>query len=455
VRAELAAVRAAREKLEQPTAKAASDPKKGAGTDAEGLRNSLQQERDRSKRIESELAAARHDVETQAASAGKASDELSRLKQTAESAAAELNGSLQQERKRVENLTQDLAAARRDVAKQAAMAARASDDATRLKQAAEDTAAGLQRDLQQEHDRTQALTQDLAAARRDLEANTALANKANAEIVRQKQAAESDSAKLKQSLQQEHDRAEALAESLSMARAAIYAAEARTRALSDQPATGPKQAAQADRMELRKSLQEARDRIAALEHDLADARRDTATQAAIKTKAVAESERLKQLVEQSAAERTRLMRQKPERPGRPEAALALARSVKDEPVLVPVARRTSDKSTDTPAKPAAGQAAPGARNPGDATEVARLVARASVLLGQGNIGATRIVLERAAEMGSAEASFALAETYDPRILPKWGAYGTRGDTAKARDLYARAGAAGIKGTKERIDALPR
>jgi hypothetical protein len=285
---------------------------------------------------------------------------------------------------------------------------------------------------------------------------------ANAEIVRQKQAAESDSARLKQSLRQEHDRAEALAESLSMARAAVYADEVRTRALSDQPATGPKQAAQADRMELRKSLQEARDRIAALEHDLADARRDVATQATIKTKAVAESERLKQLADQAAAERTRLMRKKPEKPGRPEASFALARSVKDEPALVAVARRTSDKSTDTPAKPvvtpakpAAGQPAPGARNPVAATEVAKLVARASVLLGQGNIGATRIVLERAAEMGSAEASFSLAETYDPRILPKWGAYGTRGDAAKARDLYAKAGAAGIKGTKERIDALPR
>ena len=37
------------------------------------------------------------------------------------------------------------------------------------------------------------------------------------------------------------------------------------------------------------------------------------------------------------------------------------------------------------------------------------MARASALLAQGNIGAARIVLERAAETGSAEASFALAE----------------------------------------------
>jgi len=38
-----------------------------------------------------------------------------------------------------------------------------------------------------------------------------------------------------------------------------------------------------------------------------------------------------------------------------------------------------------------------------------LLARASALLGQGNIGAARTVLERAVETGSAQASFMLAE----------------------------------------------
>jgi hypothetical protein len=94
-------------------------------------------------------------------------------------------------------------------------------------------------------------------------------------------------------------------------------------------------------------------------------------------------------------------------------------------------------------------------NPEDAAEVARLVARASVLLGQGDIGSARIVLERAAETGNAQASFTLAETYDPLILPKWGTYGTRGDATKARDLYARAEAGGIKEAKARFDALRR
>jgi len=86
-------------------------------------------------------------------------------------------------------------------------------------------------------------------------------------------------------------------------------------------------------------------------------------------------------------------------------------------------------------------------------EATRLIARARALLGQGNIGAARIVLERAAETGSAQASFTLAETYDPVILSTWGSYGTRGDTTKARELYAKAHAGGIRDAKDRLERL--
>ncbi len=86
-------------------------------------------------------------------------------------------------------------------------------------------------------------------------------------------------------------------------------------------------------------------------------------------------------------------------------------------------------------------------------EAAKLIARARVLLGQGNIGAARIVLERAAESGNAQASFMLAETYDPVILSAWGTYGTRGEAAKAREHYAKAHAGGIREAKDRLDAL--
>jgi len=58
-------------------------------------------------------------------------------------------------------------------------------------------------------------------------------------------------------------------------------------------------------------------------------------------------------------------------------------------------------------------------------------------------------------MGSAQASFALAETYDPLILAKWKTQGTRGDASKAQGLYARADAAGIQEAKARLEALRR
>ena len=86
-------------------------------------------------------------------------------------------------------------------------------------------------------------------------------------------------------------------------------------------------------------------------------------------------------------------------------------------------------------------------------EAAKLMARAKELLDQGNVSAARRVLERAAETGSALASFTLAKTYDPIILSKWGTYGTRGDAAKARELYAKAHAGGIREAKDRSEAL--
>jgi ABC-type transporter Mla subunit MlaD len=80
----------------------------------------------------------------------------------------------------------------------------------------------------------------------------------------------------------------------------------------------------------------------------------------------------------------------------------------------------------------------------------RLMSRASLLLSQGDIGAARVVLERAAETGNARALFALAETFDPVVLSAWGALGTRGDAARAQELYAKALAGGVQEAKSRL-----
>jgi hypothetical protein len=85
--------------------------------------------------------------------------------------------------------------------------------------------------------------------------------------------------------------------------------------------------------------------------------------------------------------------------------------------------------------------------------LAQLLTRANLFLAQGDISSARVVLERAVEMGSAEAGFRLAETYDPRVLASWRTLGTRGDPARARELYERAYAEGIQQAKDRMNAL--
>jgi hypothetical protein len=490
--------------------------KQAAESDAAELKKSLQQERERAERLQQDLAAARRDIETQTALATKANDDTTQLKQAAESGAAELKElkkSLQQERERAERLQQDLAAARRDVETQTALAIEASDEAGQLKQVAENGSSGelkrslqkeheraeslaqelsmarteiyayeaqartaseqatdakqatestaeLRKSLQQERERAERLEQDLVAARGDVETQKALAIKASDEAGQLKQVAENGSAELKRSLQKEHERAESLAQDLSMARTEIYAYEAQARKASEQ-AADLKQAAESGAAELRSSLQQERERAERLEQDLAAARRDVEMRAVLAVKAVAEAVRLKQAADDSSVEFRRSFQEERDRAARLERELTSERNKKDVPAVTTAGQVTRDEKLDAEAtKPVAADQVTVAEArgeaqlaPEDAAQVARLAARASVLLGQGNIGSARMVLERAAEMGSAQASFTLAETYDPLILPKWGTYGTRGDAAKARDLYAKAQARGIKEATERLDAL--
>jgi hypothetical protein len=254
-----------------------------------------------------------------------------------------------------------------------------------------------------------------------------------------------------------------LEQGLSIARTRIYAYEAQASKASEEQAQ-LRRAAEGGAPALRKSAQEQHDRADRLERDLASARRDVETQTTLAAKAGEEATRLKQLAEQDSAELRRSLQQERDRAEGLERDLQFARHMKDAPVapgVVTVGETAPDKRFEAQAKPTADQVTVADAlgepqpNPEDAAEVARLVALASVLLGRGDIGAARIVLERAAETGSAQASFTLAETYDPLILPKWGTYGTRGDATKARALYAKAEAGGIKQAKQRFDALRR
>jgi hypothetical protein len=83
----------------------------------------------------------------------------------------------------------------------------------------------------------------------------------------------------------------------------------------------------------------------------------------------------------------------------------------------------------------------------------RLMLRAQQLREQGDIAAARIVLESGADSGHGPALFQLAETYDPHTLSVWRTFGTKGDSAKARELYLKAEEAGVAEATERLERL--
>jgi hypothetical protein len=413
------------------------------------LHKSLQQERERSARLEQDLAVARREVETQTVLA-KASEEASRLKQAGESSEAELQKFLQQERERSARLEQDLAAARREVEAQTALAAKAGEEASRLKQASESSEAELQKSLQQERERSARLEQqDLAAARRDVETQTVLAAKVTKEVLRTKLAAEADAAELRQSMQKERERADALAHDLSMTRSALYAYEAHARKVEDEAAE-LRQAAASGTLSLRESAQDGRDQARRPEQDLVTARRGLDTRVASAARASEEVARTSQAAERDSAS----LRSSPQQE-RPQVE-----QLEPAPNAVTVGSIARDRQTENAKSiadwsPAAGVRSDAQPNSKKPAVGAALLARASALLRQGDISAARIVLERAVEMGSVQASFSLAETYDPLILAKWRTLGTRGDAVRAQDLYAKADAAGMKEAKARIEALRR
>src|SRR5262249_12869292 len=188
----------------------ASPAKQPANAGLVELQNSLELERDRASKLEQELATARRDVETQTALAEKAGAEASQLRKTADAGTADLRTWLQQEGARASKLDKDLATARGDVKTQTALMEKAGAEASQLKKTADAATTDLQKSLQQERDRASKLEQDLAAARRDVKTQTALARKAGAEASQLKKTADAGTADLQNSLQQERDRASKL-----------------------------------------------------------------------------------------------------------------------------------------------------------------------------------------------------------------------------------------------------
>src|SRR6202171_3879547 len=410
-------------------------------------RHALEEEHAHSAALASELATARGEIEANVALLKKARDDAAQFKQIAERTTAEL----QQERESAKASSNELAIARREIETNAALLNKARDDAAQFKQTAESTTA----ELQQERESAKASSNELAIARREIETNAALLNKARDDAAQFKQTAESTTAEL----QQARDRAEASSRELEIARPEIETNvalnKARDYAAQVEQTVGEKTTAE---------LQQERNRAEASSRELEIARREIETNAALLNKVRDDAAQFKQAAESATAELRQSLQQEHDKA---EALASKLASARQEALAADLEsmRHTIDgraaperaaNSQIVQVKQAAEAAASEQPAPevsqGD-PEAAKLMVRARALLGQGNIGAARIVLERAAETGNAQASFMLAETYDPVILSAWGTYGTRGEATKAREFYAKAHAGGIQEAKDRFNAL--
>ena len=87
------------------------------------------------------------------------------------------------------------------------------------------------------------------------------------------------------------------------------------------------------------------------------------------------------------------------------------------------------------------------------SDMAPMIKRARDHIDRGDIAGARLLLERAAAGSDPSALMALAETYDPSMLAKWGARGLKADAGKARALYQRAAESGIAEARARVLAV--
>jgi hypothetical protein len=89
----------------------------------------------------------------------------------------------------------------------------------------------------------------------------------------------------------------------------------------------------------------------------------------------------------------------------------------------------------------------------DPEEVAAALKRAVALIASRDIAAARLVLQRVASDGDAQAAVTLAETYDPAILERLGVYGMAPDVAMARHWYEVAQKLGSAEAGQRLAVL--
>jgi hypothetical protein len=382
----------------------------------------LKQEQDKAEKLGVELATARREGEAQAAILRSARDEATRIKEASARATDELRQALQQAQDKAEKLAGELAMTRQEVEAQTAAAQSANDEARRAADRGKRSVEEQSRALRETQGKAEKLASELAAARQEVQSQQFAASLAKDQAVGVKEAAERSVGDQRRALQQERNKTEKLTAELDEARSNL---EAQTKAKATEEAARD-------------------DQLAALRQELQTARAEATV-----ARELLEAERTRtQRVEQQL---TSIQESTGPRASRSPAAastvgqpLITASSVPVAPTKAPTEDVQQPTNVATPPSTYLEQGSP---------HTVRLIARANILLEQGNIGAARNMLDRAAEMGSTEALFWLAETYDPLLLSARQTIGTQSDIAKARELYGKALARGVSQAKDRLEAL--
>jgi len=241
----------------------------------------------------------------------------------------------------------------------------------------------LERSLQQERERGQALAREHAAATEKLAALEA-AQERSAGMT-------AELSELQKALQQERERGQALARALALEKSVALEKLAGMEASS----AGPERSARiaAELSELRKALQQERERGQALAREKAAALDQLAGITLVKLPDG----------------------QVPVEPDSGSTAAVAARPIEASAIMPRTAAETGSTIPENP-----------------------LVDRADGLLRRGDVSGARLLLERASDEGDVRAILLLAESFDPRVLSTLGVRGMRGDLAKAKELRARA-----------------
>ena len=228
--------------------------------------------------------------------------------------------------------------------------------------------------------------QRIGGARREVQSQVSVASSARDQAAGAKEAAERSADEQRRALQQERDKTEKLAAELAEARSSL---EAQAKAKAAEEVARDNQLA-AMRGELQKAKAEA-----TVARELLEAER-TRTQRV--------EQQLASIQESTGPRDSRS----------PAAASSSRRSTLNCGIF---GAGSTDEGADRGCKAATNLATrPTTNSEQGSPQAVRLIARANLLLEQGNIGAARNMLDRAAEMGSTEALFWLAETYDPLLL---------------------------------------